>query len=129
MSILAITHIPIVVPDQDEALAWYVNKLGFVIREDSTDQNEGYRWLTIAPEGSSGTHFILMTPREAGDDKRIGSNGMAVLACDDVAGDCKVLAEKGVQILDGPNKVGWGLTATIADRYGNSYYLVQAPSE
>jgi catechol 2,3-dioxygenase-like lactoylglutathione lyase family enzyme len=129
MSILAITHIPIVVPNQDEALAWYVGKLGFVIREDSTDQNEGYRWLTIAPEGSSGAHFILMTPQEEGDDKRIGRNGMAVLACDDVAGDCKALAEKGVEILDGPNKVGWGLTAIIADRYGNPYYLVQAPSQ
>jgi catechol 2,3-dioxygenase-like lactoylglutathione lyase family enzyme len=129
MSILAITHIPIVVPDQDEALAWYVNKLDFVVREDSTDQNEGYRWLTIGPSGSSGTSFILMTPQETSDDKRIGNNGMCVLASDDVAGDCKAFAEKGVKILDGPNKVGWGLTAIITDRYGNPYYLVQAPSQ
>ena len=127
MSILAITHTPIVVPDQEEALRWYVDKLGFVVREDVSDAEHGYRWLTIAPADSSGAHFILMTPREPDDEKRIGGNGMCILASDDVAADCKLLAQKGVRILNGPNQVGWGMTATIADRYGNSYYLVQAP--
>lgn len=129
MSILAITHVPIVVPDQDEALAWYVDKLGFVVREDHTDPEHGYRWLTVAPERSSGAHFILMTPQEAGDEKRIGANGMSVLASDDVAGDCAAFAKKGVKMIDGPSQVGWGMTAIIADRYGNRYYLVQAPGQ
>ena len=128
MSILGITHMPIVVPDQDEALAWYVDKLGFVVREDTSDPEQGYRWLTIAPQGSSGALFILMTPQEPGDGKRIGSNGMCVVASDDVAADFTAFAEKGVKIMDGPNQVGWGMTAIIADRYGNPYYLVQAPS-
>ena len=128
MSILGITHVPIVVPDQDEALAWYVDKLGFVVREDNSDPDQGYRWLTIAPQGSSGAHFILMTPQESGDEKRIGANGMCVLASDDVAADCSAFAKKGVKIMDGPNQVGWGMAAIIADRYGNPYYLVQTPS-
>ena len=129
MSILGLTHIPIVVPDQDEALAWYLDKLGFVVREDSSDPEQGYRWLTIAPAGSSGASFILMTPQEAGDEKRIGNNGMCILASDDVTADCALFKERGVKIVDGPNQVGWGMTAIIADRYGNLYYLVQAPSE
>lgn len=127
MSILALTHIPIVVPNQDEALTWYTEKLGFVIREDNSDAEQGFRWLTIAPAGNSGTCFILMTPHEPEDEKRIGNNGMCILASDDVTADCDEFKENGVKILDGPNQVGWGMTAIIADRYGNQYYLVQAP--
>jgi predicted enzyme related to lactoylglutathione lyase len=127
MSILALTHIPVVVPNQDEALTWYTEKLGFVVREDNSDAEQGYRWLTIAPAGNSGTCFILMMPHEPDDEKRIGKNGMCILASDDVTADCAEFKEKGVKILDGPNQVGWGMTAIIADRYGNQYYLVQAP--
>ena len=129
MSILAITHIPIFVPDQDEALTWFMDKLGFVVREDSSDPEQGFRWLTIAPADNSGVCFILMTPQEPGDEERIGANGMCILASDDVTADCKAFDENGVKIVDGPNQVGWGMTATIADRYGNLYYLVEAPSQ
>ena len=127
MSILGLTHVPIVVSSQDEALTWYTEKLGFVVREDNSDAEQGFRWLTIAPAGNSGACFILMTPNEKGDEQRIGKNGMCILASSDVAADCAAFKEKGVKVLDGPNQVGWGVTAIIADLYGNQYYLVQAP--
>jgi hypothetical protein len=50
---------------------------------------------------------------------------MCVLASDDVAGDCEAFAASGVPVLDGPTQAPWGTTATIADLYGNPYYLVQ----
>jgi catechol 2,3-dioxygenase-like lactoylglutathione lyase family enzyme len=122
---MSITHVPIVVPDQDEALRWYQDRLGFVVCEDNAELVPDYRWLTVAPGADRSTRFILMLPQEEADVGRIGKNGMCVLACDDVEGDCQSLAGNGVRIVDGPNRAAWGTTAIIADLYGNPYYLVQ----
>lgn len=128
MAIKSITHMPVVVPDQDEALAWFRDKLGFVVCEDNADLVPDYRWLTVAPAADRGTRFILMLPQEDADKARIGGNGMCVMASDDVAGDCATLSAAGVKVLDGPNEAPWGKSAIIADLYGNPYYLVQPPS-
>ena len=128
MAIKSITHVPVVVPDQDEALAWFRDKLGFVVCEDNADLVPDYRWLTVAPAADRGTRFILMLPQEEADKARIGANGMCVMASDDVAGDCAALSGAGVRILDGPNDAPWGRSATFADLYGNLYYLVQPPA-
>ena len=125
MSIKSITHVPVVVADQDEALAWYRDKLGFVVCEDNAELVAGYRWLTMAPEADRSTRFILMLPQEEGDTSRIGRNGMCVMSSDDVVGDCQALGAAGVRVLDGPTRADWGTTAIIADLYGNPYYLVQ----
>lgn len=125
MAITSITHVPVVVPDQDEALAWYRDKLGFVVCEDNADLTPDYRWLTMAPPSDRSTRFILVPAQDEGDEARIGRNGMCVMTSDDVAGDCSALAASGVRILDGPNPAPWGTTAIIADLYGNPYYLVQ----
>ena len=127
MTIKSITHVPVVVPDQDEALAWYRDRLGFVVCEDNAELVAGYRWLTMSPAADRSTRLILMLPQEEGDRERIGKNGMCVMASDDVAGDCETLSAAGVRILDGPNREAWGASATIADLYGNPYYLVQPP--
>lgn len=128
MTIRSITHLPVVVPDQDEALAWYRDKLGFVVCDDNADLTPGYRWLTVAPAADRRTQLILMTPQDDRDQARIGNNGMCVMASDDVEGDCKVFAAAGVRVLDGPTQQAWGTTAIIADLYGNPYYLVQPAS-
>ena len=128
MAIKSITHLPVVVADQDEALAWYRDMLGFVVCEDNAELVADYRWLTVAPPADRSTRFILMLPQESGDKDRIGKNGMCVMASDDVAGDCETLSAAGVRVLDGPTQAPWGTSAIIVDLYGNPYYLVQPPS-
>ena len=66
-----------------------------------------------------------MLPQEDTDDARIGTNGMCILACDDVKADCATLTERGVRVVDGPTEAASGITATVLDLYGNPYYLVQ----
>ena len=107
-------------------LAWYREKLGFEVCQDESGKVPGFRWLTVAPAGSHSTQLILMLPQEDADQARIGANGRCVLASDDIAGDVSTFRERGVRVLDGPTEAPWGTTATIADLYGNPYYLVQA---
>lgn len=125
MTIKSITHVPVVVSDQDEALSWYRDKLGFVVCEDNAELVQDYRWLTVAPAADRSTRFILMLPQEESDKARIGNNGMCVMASDDVSGDCAALSAAGVRVIDGPTDAPWGTSAIIADLYGNPYYLVQ----
>ena len=99
MPIKSITHIPIVVRDQDAALTWFQEKFGFVVCDDNAELVPGYRWLTVAPAANRSTCFILMLPQEATDEARIGGNGMCVLACDDVKADCESLAASGVRVV------------------------------
>lgn len=128
MAIRSITHLPVVVPDQDEALAWYRDKLGFVVCEDNAELAADYRWLTLAPAADRSTRFIFMLPQDEADKARIGKNGMCVMSSDDVAGDCAALSAAGVRVVDGPTDAAWGTAAIILDLYGNPYYLVQPPA-
>jgi len=125
MPIKSITHIPILVRDQDAALTWFQEKFGFVVCEDNAELVAGYRWLTVAPAADRSTRFILMLPEEDNDAARIGANGMCILACDDVKADCATLTASGVRVVDGPTEAASGTTATVLDLYGNPYYLVQ----
>ena len=60
---LRITNVGLWVHDQDEALAWYTEKLGFELREDVTlPEFGGYRWLTVGPPGQPEINVILNVP-------------------------------------------------------------------
>jgi len=115
---LSIKTVTIPVLDQDRALAFYRDVLGF---EVLADQSYGdARWLTVAPAGSP-VDFTLHKPFEGGT---AGWQQGIVLHTADIAGVVAVLRQHEVQVAD-PEAVGWGVQTTFADPDGNGFVLLQ----
>lgn len=118
----------VLVGDQDQALAFYVDTLGW---EKRTDQRFGpdYRFLTVAPPGAA-TEVVLQVgsgehPAPLVIDE-MGGTGISVLT-DDIAGDYAALTAQGVEFTQAPETMPWGDAATwFLDPFGNKYFLVQA---
>lgn len=128
MSIRAISHFSVYVKDQDEALHWYQDKLGFQVCDDKHDAVSGFRWLTIAPKGNPSTQLVLMSCQNSEERKRVGKNSLCVLISNDCVGDCNLFETRGVTVTQSPAVVPWGISAVLQDLYGNSYNLVQLGS-
>ena len=124
MTISRVSHITVYVTDQDEALAWYQQKLGFEVCKDNDAVVQGMRWLTVCPAGNAATQFTLVLVREESDNSRVGTNLMTVLSSTDCISDMARLAREGVEIVAPPEEVPWGLSGIIRDLYGNPYNLV-----
>lgn len=124
MTINRISHITVYVTDQDAALAWYQEKLGFEVCMDNDAVVPGMRWLTVCPAGNPATQITLVRVREESEMSRVGTNLMTVLSSTDCIGDMARMAREGVEIVGPPEEVPWGLSGVIRDLYGNPYNIV-----
>ncbi|PCJ27559.1 MAG: glyoxalase [SAR86 cluster bacterium] len=124
MAINRVSHITIYVTDQDQALRWYQDKLGFEVCMDNDVVVSGMRWLTVCPVGNQSTQFTLVLAISEEDKTRVGTNLMTVLSTDDCIGDMARLARLEVEIVGPPEEVPWGISGIIRDLYGNPYNLV-----
>jgi len=125
MAITKLSHVTIIVPDQNEALAWYTEKLGFEKRADDGGSMPGYRWLTVAPKGQQGLEIALFQARDERERSWVGQGTLWVLETDDCRTTCKELETRGVTILSQPDQMPWGVSAIIQDLYGNPYNLLE----
>lgn len=133
--ITRVARVTILVSDQDEALRFYTEKLGFEKRADMP--MGATRWLTVAPAGQRELEIVLQQPDPAfhGEDgarqmlERVGQSTTWVLATDDCQGDYERLSGLGVRFTSPPQRQMYGLEAVLLDLYGNSYSLLQPPSE
>lgn len=117
-----ITHVKFVsVPsrDQDRALAFWTEKVGFTVLSDQPF-SEAQRWIELKV-GNSDTRFVLFTPE--GQEDRIGSFFNGALACDDVEATYRQLTERGVEFEGPPQKQPWGTFAMFSDPDGNRFVL------
>ncbi len=113
-----ITFVSIPTRDQDAALAFYTEKLGFPV---ITDQPSGaQRWIKLRV-GASETRFILFTPD--GQEDRIGSPFNGSPACDDVEATYRQLSGRRVEFVSPPQKQPWGEFAIMKDPDGNQFVL------
>jgi catechol 2,3-dioxygenase-like lactoylglutathione lyase family enzyme len=119
-----LTHVTVFVEDQDEALSWYVKRLGFEKRVDETF-GEAMRWLTVSPPGQKDLEIVLFKAQTEEHHELIGMGTMWVLETDDCSKDYLSLTEKGVEFAGPPNQMPWGLSAIFKDLYGNPYNLLQ----
>jgi predicted enzyme related to lactoylglutathione lyase len=118
---MAITHASFVtlpVSDQDRALRFYRDVLGFTVTADR-DMPQG-RWLQVAPEGAQ-TVFTLSGPGMGGFEP--GSARGIMLVTTDVDADCARLTEAGIPV-QGPDELPWGRMASFADPDGNGLMLL-----
>jgi catechol 2,3-dioxygenase-like lactoylglutathione lyase family enzyme len=118
--------VSVLVADYDEAIAFYVGKLGFTLVED-TDMGHGKRWVVVSP-GSEGTNFLLA--RAVGEQaEAIGRQGggrvWLFLYTDDFAGDYARMSDAGVRFLEAPRHEAYGTVAVFEDLSGNRWDLMQ----
>lgn len=128
MAVTKITHITIIVRDQEEALKWYTEKLGFVKRVDDSSGMPGYRWLTVAPKDQKELEIVLYKARNDQEKSWVGQGTLWMLQSDDCRATCKALAAGGVKIQSEPQDYPWGTVATIEDLYGNPFNIMQLRS-
>jgi lactoylglutathione lyase len=112
------------VADQDAALAFYTEKLGFEVRGDARfGPNGEYRWLEVAPRGSR-ARLALNPPM----DGQPGGSGIAVETAD-VRGEHRRLSELGVDVDEPMEGPGMPLLFMMRDPDGNHIAVVEAPTE
>lgn len=124
---MAITHIKVVtvyVTDQQQALEFYTDKLGFELRQDE-DMGPMGRWLTVAPPGS--TEALVMLGDAASFEKtdRLGEFAPCTLECDDAALTREELAGRGVEV-SAVESAAWGTHFYAKDQDGNNFLVRQA---
>ena len=126
-----LAHIALVVRDYDEALAFYIGKLGFTLVEDTYQPEQDKRWVTIRPPGAAenATTILLAratTPEQAAAiGNQSGGRVFLFLATDDFARDSATFTAAGVEWVCPPTRHAYGEVAVFADLYGNLWDLVQ----
>lgn len=99
--------------DQDEALAFYCDQVGFDVRRDLPMGPLG-RWIEVAPPGAESCLVLYPKAMMADWDRRVPS---IVFACADIIATCAMLVKRGVTLLKEPQKMPWG---TFAARHSTS---------
>lgn len=115
----------ILVSDQDRALDFYVNKLGFQKLSDDP-YGEGSRWIVVAPPGKE-TGIALSTPQDVGLGPEAAGNysGISLIA-KDITATYEHLRAKGVEFTAPPERMPWGGMATwFTDPDGNRFFLTE----
>src|SRR4051794_9275414 len=119
----AVSHVGVWVRDQDEALAFYTDKLGFEVREDATlAELGGFRWLTVGPPGQPELSIILSVPGLPAMDAETadqlltlvarGAMGGGILRTADCRATCRELEAAGVELAQQPEERFYGIDAS-----------------
>ena len=126
--ITKLASVMVYVDNQDQALKFYTEKLGFQIITDRQLPN-GMRWVAVAPTKDSETRIILEdmqdSDRARALSKPLGSGTTWVFNTDDCRKTYQELKAKGVTMTQEPTVQPYGLEATFIDLYGNTFALVQ----
>jgi catechol 2,3-dioxygenase-like lactoylglutathione lyase family enzyme len=129
------------VHDQDEALAFYTEKLGMEVRVDVTMPEMGnFRWLTVSPRGQEEIAITLMaipgppvmdadTQQQVRDLTAKGFAGTVFLVTDDIEADYAELKGRGVEFVDEPEERPYGIDCSLRDPSGNHFRLTQVRQE
>jgi predicted enzyme related to lactoylglutathione lyase len=128
------------VHDQDVALAFYTQKLGWEVRADVTLPEMGdFRWLTVGPVGQPDFSVVLMaipgapvlddnTQQQVRDLMGKGFAGTVFLTTDDVRASYAELKDRGVEFTEEPEERPYGIDSGFRDPSGNSFRLTQVDS-
>ena len=123
-----ISHMTILVDEQDKAQDFYVEKLGFEVCEDD-DIAEAQHWVVVAPKGQSDVGIALL--RADTEEKRnaighqAGDSIFMVLQTNDCRKTHQELKGKGVEFEGSPQERPWGMEVVFKDPYGNRFSLLQ----
>ena len=134
---ITIANAQLWVTDQDEALAFYTDKLGMEVRSDVTLPEMGnFRWLTVGPAGQNEISIVLMPipdppimDTESAEQVRAllakGFAGTIFLTTDDCQASYDELRSRGVEFVEPPEARPYGIDAGFRDPFGNHFRLTQ----
>lgn len=128
----ALTHSFIYVLDQDEALDFYVGKLGLEVR---TDADLGaFRWVTVGVPGTADNELVLATPEMGHDEETAaeiralvtkGGGSGVIFRTDDCRASYEELRAKGVEFTQEPTEHFYGIDMGVRDPFGNPIRILQ----
>ena len=125
----SIAHVALVVRDYDEAIAFYTQKLGFTLIEDTYQPEQDKRWVVVAPAASNGATLLLArasTPEQAQFiGNQSGGRVFLFLSTDDFWRDYNRMTAAGVRFVRPPNVAAYGTVAVFEDLYGNRWDLIE----
>ncbi|MGI9286962.1 MAG: VOC family protein [Pseudomonadales bacterium] len=122
-----IFQLVLVVKDYDEAIAFYAEKLGFVLIED-TQLSDTKRWVRVAPEGSGCSLLLAKAASEqqlASIGNQTGGRVFLFMHTDDVWRDYNQMQSRGVSFDGEPREEEYGTVVVFTDLYGNKWDLIQ----
>jgi catechol 2,3-dioxygenase-like lactoylglutathione lyase family enzyme len=133
---LKLAHVNVWVHDQDEALAFYTEKLGLELRADVTLEEMAFRWLTVGPPSQPDVALTLMavpgppvldeaTRAQVAEVVAKGAAGGIFFETDDCRGLSAELKSRGVEFIEEPTDRPYGVDAAIRDPSGNHIRLVE----
>jgi catechol 2,3-dioxygenase-like lactoylglutathione lyase family enzyme len=131
-----LTHTQVWVHDQDEALAFYTEKLGMEVREDVTVPELGnFRWLSVGVPGQDVSITLMAIPGPPVFDEETrsqiqslmarGASGGLFFATDDIHASYEELKAKGVEFSQEPTEQPYGVDAGFRDPSGNQFRMAQ----
>ena len=127
--IQSIVHIALVVKDYDEAIAFYTEKLNFILIEDTYQPEQDKRWVVVAPPGSVGTTILLARASRSEQESFIGNQTggrvFLFLNTDNFWRDYNEMISKGIEFVREPKEQAYGMVAVFKDLYGNLWDLLE----
>lgn len=126
----SVGQVALVVREYDEALDFYVGKLGFTLTEDRTIPEQRKRWVVLTPPGGSGGARLLLAravspEQSARIGNQTGGRVFLFLYTDDFWRDYRAYLAKGVVFVREPKEEKYGTVAVFQDLYGNLWDLLQ----
>ena len=134
---ITIANTQLWVHDQDEALAFYTEKVGLEVRADITMAEMGdFRWLTVGPVGQPDIAIVLMaipgppvmdgeTAKQVAELMAKGFAGTVFLTTEDCQASYEELSARGVEFVEKPEQRPYGIDAAFRDPSGNNLRLTQ----
>ncbi len=122
-----LASVALLIPDYDEAIAYYVNKLGFLLVED-TQLSPTKRWVVVKPRGSSETGLLLAKAdsekQRAAIGNQSGGRVFLILRTDDFDRDYEAYKAAGIVFNEAPRTETYGQVAVFTDAFGNLWDLL-----
>lgn len=123
----SLSLVTLLVADYDEAISFYMGKLGFELRQD-IPLTAHKRWVVVAPPGAAGG---LLLARAVGDRQRLqvgdqsGGRVFLFLETDDFTRDYLAYTRQGIRFVEPPRREPYGIVAVFEDMYGNHWDLIE----
>ncbi|NIJ13027.1 catechol 2,3-dioxygenase-like lactoylglutathione lyase family enzyme [Saccharomonospora amisosensis] len=119
-----ISQIGVYVSDQDEALRFYTEKLGFEVRE--LQEGSGFKWIEVAPPGAQTTISLATKDFPVGEKSKVGRYTDIAFETEDIQAMYETYRERGVRFTKEPELQPYGKWfAAFLDQDGNEFFVFQ----
>ena len=124
---IRLRDVTFLVHDHDEALTFFVDALGFAVRQDETFDG-GWRRVVVGPP-DGGTGFVLaLSGADSAVGRQAGADVAFFLETDDVAGQHERMVRHGVRFREEPRHEPYGTVAVFEDLYGGAWDPIEPPA-